>query len=64
MDGNSIISLHLHSYTLLASYTAATMRLSLEPNNNDHILFQSDKFKEDNFPTELRVLFENVAGFY
>lgn len=64
MNGNSIISTQLHSYTLVASYTEGAMRINIEVNHSPDVLFVSNKFTNESMPTELKVLFENASGFY
>ena len=57
MNGNSIISTQLHSYTLVASYTEGIMRISIEVNHSEDVLFVSNRYTDANMPTELKVLF-------
>lgn len=64
MNGNSVISLQIHSFTFIASYTAGVLRISLEINHHEEVLYQAAKFSSEYFPQELQILFENVEGFY
>lgn len=64
MNGNSVISLQIHSYTFIASYTGGVVRISLEINHHEEVVYQSAKFSAEYFPQELQILFENVEGFY
>lgn len=44
MNGNSVISIEIHSFTFIASYTTGVVRLSLEINHHEEVLYQSPKF--------------------
>lgn len=35
MNGNSVVSLQIHSYTVIASYIDGVMRITLEINHNE-----------------------------
>ncbi len=50
MNDNSVISLQIHSYTFIAYYIGGTMRISLEINHNEEVIYQSAKFTPEYFP--------------
>jgi hypothetical protein len=44
MNCNSVISLRIHSYVVIVSYTEGVMRITLEINHNEEVIYQSSKF--------------------
>jgi len=50
MTDNSIVSLHIHSCTFIASYTAEALRITLEVNHNEEVIFVSPKYTQEYFP--------------
>ena len=51
MVNSSIVSLQIQGYTFIASYLEGIMRITLEINHSEDIIYKSAKFYSDNFPT-------------
>ena len=57
MNDNSIISLQIHSYTFIASLMNGVLRITLEVNHNQEVMYVSPKFSHEDFPQQLQILF-------
>jgi hypothetical protein len=57
MNDNSIISLQIHSYTFIASLIGGTLRITLEVNHHQEVIYISQKFTQEDFPQQLQIIF-------
>lgn len=56
MEDNSIVSMQVHSYTLIASLSAGVLRLTLELNHHNELLYVH-RFTQQEFPQQLQAIF-------
>ena len=64
MHHDSVLTIPIHSYTIVVSFSQCVLRITVEINHNEEVLYMSPKFTQEYFPKELEILFEDPKGLF